>query len=162
MARDICILDTSILCELVEVPHLCHAAEEVLEQLKQKIRGNETLLLPLTAILETGNHIGQNGSSHQRRDAAQRLVKMVQDAVGGRAPFVPIQTLDGEVVARWLQEFPQWVQRNDARGKGSGLGDLTLKQDWEAQRQLNPRSRVYIWSLDRQLQGYDSGAPRFR
>jgi hypothetical protein len=87
---------------------------------------------------------------------------MVQDAVGGRAPFVPIQTLDGEVVARWLQEFPQWVQRNDARGKGSGLGDLTLKQDWEAQRQLNPRSRVYIWSLDRQLQGYDSGAPRFR
>jgi hypothetical protein len=46
LARDICILDTSILCELVEVPHLCHAAEEVLEQLKQKSEGTKLFFCP--------------------------------------------------------------------------------------------------------------------
>jgi hypothetical protein len=157
LAREICILDTSVLCELIEVPNLCHDREEVLEEMAAKVKRSENLLLPMTAILETGNHIGQNGNGGQRRAAAVRFVGTVQDALDGRAPFVPIQFPESPELAGWLREFPRWVLQAGARGKGSGLGDLALVQEWERQRQLNRSRRVYIWSLDRHLAGYDSG-----
>ena len=155
MARSVCILDTSILCELLQVPNLCSRFEEVIEKMDAKVRNKEILLLPLVAVLETGNHIGQNGNGQIRRSTAERFVKTVEDALRGRAPFAPIRPIEIETLVEWLSDFPDWVQRNDAKGKGSGLGDLTIVKEWERQRRLNPHSRVYIWSFDLHLSSYN-------
>jgi hypothetical protein len=35
------------------------------------------------------------------------------------------------------------------------LADLSIIQIYERQRALNPQARIYIWSLDKHLKGYD-------
>jgi hypothetical protein len=43
--------------------------------------------------------------------------------------------------------------------QGIGLADLSLIALWNHQRELHVTRRVYIWTLDRHLTGYDSGVP---
>ncbi|HEX4962011.1 MAG TPA: hypothetical protein VF173_14325 [Thermoanaerobaculia bacterium] len=145
----ICLLDTSILCEILQVPNRCENHREIYAQLEQKIK-RETLLLPMSAIVETGNHIGQNGDGRQRRDAANRFVAFVRDAIRGETPFTTTPFFEPEVMQTWLEEFPNWATH------GSGLGDLTIVQEFHRQCSLNPSRRVYIWTLDnRHLSSYD-------
>jgi hypothetical protein len=144
----ICLLDTSILCEILEVPNKCGSHRKIYAQMQEKIE-TESLLLPMSSILETGNHIGQNGDGRQRRDAAIRFVRFVHEAIGGETPFTPTPFFEPEVLRTWLGEFPDWANR------GAELGDLTIVKEFERQCGLNPRPRlVYVWSLDRHLSSY--------
>jgi hypothetical protein len=145
----ICLLDTGILCEILEIPYLCKDSAAILSGLKGKIRDGETLLLPLSAVVETGNHIGQNGDGRQRREAAEKFVELVRAALQGRTPFTPTPFFEAEALLGWLDEFPDWV------GHESGLADLTIVKEFYRQCLLNPSRRVYIWSLDRHLSSYD-------
>ncbi len=151
---NIWLLDTSILCELLQVPNCSDRHREISDEIKRKIERRDTLLLPMTSIFETGNLIGQNGKGTQRRQAAQRFVQLVRQAIQGEAPFRPTPFFESEQVLAWLEQFPDWVKRTDSRGRGSGFGDLSIVQEWERQRQLNPGRPVRIWSLDEHLQSY--------
>lgn len=151
----ICLLDTSILCELLRVPHLCEHFEEVSAELAEKIREGESLLLPMSSILETGNHIGHNGDGRQRRSAAERFVMLVQQALRGETPFTPTPLFEFESLQQWIGEFPESAMRTDSRGRGSGLADLTIAKEFERQCALNRMRRVYIWSRDGHLSSYD-------
>jgi hypothetical protein len=144
----VCLLDTSILCELLEIPGKCGSFPEVASELEHKVQQGESLLLPLTAVLETGNHIGQNGDGRQRRAAAERFVRLVKDAIEGRTPFVPTP-FEPESWRHLLDEFPDWA------GRGSGLGDWTILKEFDRQCLLHPSRRVYIWSTDGHLSSYD-------
>lgn len=150
----ICLVDTSIFVEVLDVPGKASQHTAILEQLTERLeQDREELFLPMATILETGNHIGQNGDGRQRRACAQRFVKQVKLALEGRSPFKPISFLEAEQLQDWLAEFP------DHAGRGSGLGDLSIIQDWRRLCEQNPQRRVYIWSLDQHLGGYDQLAP---
>ncbi len=151
----ICLVDTSIFCEVLEVPNMCADHKRVLAKLKDKVSRNETLLLPMATILETGNHIGQNGDGGKRREAAQRFADMVAQAIQGLIPFTPTPFFDAEALGTWLSEFPEWAMRNDAKGKGSGLGDLSIQKEWMHQCDLHPKRRVYVWSKDLHLSAFN-------
>jgi len=151
---NIWLLDTSVLCELLRVPNCSDHYRQVTQELKRKIERRDTLLLPMTSIFETGNLIGQNGDGTQRRQAALRFVERVREAIQGKAPFQPTPFFEPEQVLGWLEQFPKWVQQSDSRGRGSGFGDLSIVQEWERQRQLNPGRQVRIWSLDEHLEVY--------
>lgn len=153
----ICLIDTSIFCEVVGIPHMADNRAAILSAMKGKKTAGESLLLPMATILETGNHIGQNGDGRQRRTAALEFARIVIEAVEGKAPFVPSNFFSAEKLSLWLAEFPDWTMKGDAKGKGSGLGDMTIKKEWDRQRELHPSRRVYIWSMDIQLQSYDTG-----
>jgi hypothetical protein len=147
----VCLIDTSVFCELLAVPNMNRRHEEMLGLFAEKLKARETLLLPMTTILETGNHIGQNGNGNQRRQTAERFVKQVQLALQGQSPFTPTPLFTREDLGIWLSEFPDWAMRNDAKGKGSGLGDLSIVKAFERQCVLTPFRRVYVWSLDEVL-----------
>jgi hypothetical protein len=151
----ICLIDTSVFCELLQVPNMNRRHEELVGQLEEKLQTEETLLLPMTTILETGNHIGQNGDGRQRRQAAKRFVDLVRKALQGQSPFVPTPLFSRDELGNWLEEFPDWAMRSDSRGKGSGLGDLSIVKAFERQCVLTPFRRVYIWSLDELLARYE-------
>lgn len=154
----ICLIDTTIFCEVLEVPRMCSEPRGAfLATLKRKIEDGETLLLPMATILETGNHIGQNGDGQKRREAAQRFADMVTKAIEGKIPFTPTPFFDAEALSAWLSEFPDWATRNDAKGKGGGLGDSSIRKEWSRQRELHPNRRVYVWSNDIHLSALDSG-----
>lgn len=144
----ICLLDTSILCEILAVPGRCAHKDEVLAAMAEKVNERESLLLPMSAIVETGNHIGQNGDGRQRRKAAGRFVSLVQQAIRGETPFTPTPFFESEGLLEWLSEFPDWAMQ------GSGFADLTIAKEFERQCALNRQRRVYIWSLDGHLSSY--------
>jgi hypothetical protein len=103
----------------------------------------------MATIFETGNHIGQNGDGNLRRKCAKAFVDQVSQALEGASPFKPIHFLAPDDLKRWLSEFP------DHASTGSGLGDLSIIHDWQKLCNQNPGRRVYIWSLDGHLNGYD-------
>ena len=151
----IALVDTSVLCELLEVPKMCSDHKTYLKMFMDRSADGEWFLLPMATLLETGNHIGQNGDGRQRRKAAEQFVSLVKQAITGDTPFTATPFVDPETLAGWLAKFPDWVTRGDAKGKGSGLGDLSIYQEWLHQRKRNPKRRVYIWSKDIHLSSYD-------
>ena len=117
----ICLLDTTILCEILEVPKLCRDSTGVLAELDAKVRRRESLLLPMSGILETGNHVGQVGDGRQRREVAKKFILLIQQAIRGEAPFTPTPFFEPDDLLAWLDEFPDWAAR------GSGFADLSSR-----------------------------------
>lgn len=138
----ICLIDTSIFVEILNVPNMASARQQVIKQLEVKIERGESLFLPMATILETGNHIAQNGDGQQRRECAKRFVERVQQALNGESPFKPIAFLSHEELQKWLSEFP------DSAMRGRGLGDLSIIHDFHRMCSQNQGRMVYIWSLD--------------
>jgi hypothetical protein len=148
----ICLIDTTIFVEVLNVPHLANYNAQTLQSLQHKIEANESLFLPMATILETGNHIAQNGDGHIRRQCAERFVDQVNKALEGASPFKPISFLKLEDLQLWLAEFPDSAMRN------RGLGDLSIIHDWQRLCRQNTGRRVYIWSLDDHLGAYNKPA----
>ncbi|APE24564.1 MULTISPECIES: hypothetical protein [Streptomyces] len=88
MARRVEFVDTSILCNLLEVPGKCQDLEKVREELRGKLAAHDCdLLLPVTAVIETGNHIAQLADGFQRRTCAEKFVAVLRLVVAGEAPW---------------------------------------------------------------------------
>ena len=148
--RAICLVDTSIFVEILNVPFMADQHAAITDQLAAKINNKESLFLPMATVLETGNHIGQIGDGNHRRQRAERFVKQVQKAIDGDSPFKPINFLEANDMRKWLAEFPNWLNQR------RGLGDLSIKHDWDRLCEQNQARRVYIWSLDQHLSSYDT------
>lgn len=149
MSRTICLIDTSILIEILEVPRKCTSHEFIFSELTTKIKNKEALFLPLATILEAGNHIAQNGDGEQRRKCADKFVKFVQDALDGISPFQPIKFFEKEQLSEMLKKFPDYAMREIS------LGDASIITDYEKLCKQNKYSNIYIWSLDAVLLAYE-------
>jgi hypothetical protein len=143
----ICIVDTSILLELLNVPNKASQHDEMVDEFETRQAARELFLLPIAVLIETGNHIAQVDDGAARR---KRAVDFARAALEGRSPFAPTPFPSEADVGAWLNDFP------DRAMAGLGLADMSLIALWEAQRALNPMRRVYIWSVDGHLQGYDA------
>ena len=141
----ICLIDTTIFLEILDVPRKVTRHEHVILELQGKIENDETLFLPMATILETGNHIAQNGDGRQRRGCALNFVSQIQDALNGKSPFKPISFLEKEHLQEWLSEFP------DSAMRGNSLGDLSIIHDFKRLCRQSPRREIYIWSQDSHL-----------
>lgn len=150
--RAICLVDTSIFVEILNVPCKATQSEHIIGMLEEKVKAAESLFLPMATILETGNHIAQNGDGNMRRQCAARFVMQVQQALTGQSPFSPVNFLTSEALLEWIADFP------DSAMQGCGFGDLSIIQDWQRLCGLNTGRRVYIWSLDHHLHQYDQPA----
>lgn len=152
----ICLIDTSILLNFLNVPKCNQFREKVLQDFKDYAAAGCTFLLPMATILETGNHIAQNGDGNQRRETAQRFVKTIQDSFLGQSPWQPIDFPSPQEISTWLAQFPDLAGKNKAPSKqeGTSFGDLTIIQDFEKTCKKFPMSEVFIWSLDQDLANY--------
>ncbi|OLP18302.1 hypothetical protein BST81_11290 [Leptolyngbya sp. 'hensonii'] len=147
----VAIVDTSIFCNVLDIPHMNGERENVIGQLKEFLENGTTLLLPMAAVYETGNHIAQLSDGSNRRRFAQKFVEEVNKAITGKAPWQVMQVPSMEEIGEWLSEFP------DSAMRGAGIGDLSIIKEWEKFTRKVPDRRVFIWSLDRDLQGYNHG-----
>jgi hypothetical protein len=148
----ICLIDTSIFVEILNVPMMANRNAQIMIELKDKINNEELLFLPMATIFETGNHIAQNGDGSQRRDCAKVFVDQVRLALAGDSPFRPIRFIEAEQMQLWLDEFP------DSAMKGTGLGDLSIAHNFQEMCQKIQGRRVYIWSLDGHLSSFNQAA----
>ena len=148
----ICLVDTSVFLHVVKVPKTGDP-REVISELEAKIRNEEKLFLPLATIWETGNHIGHILDGDKRHQCATFFKEQIEKALNGESPFTPIKIPSKEDLSLWLADFPSYVTHK------MGFGDLSIIKNWEELRNNYLLSRVYIWSLDTHLQGYDTGDP---
>lgn len=146
------LVDTSVLCEILAVPSKSQDPAKYHQQLSQYTAKGATLLLPMATLIETGNHIAQNGHETQRRQIAEAFVKLVAEALAERAkPFATASFPDHGIVRSWLAVFPDHASRSDRKRKGIGLGDVSILDEYQRQCELNPRRLVCIWCLDHAL-----------
>lgn len=149
---EIVVIDTSVFLNVLDVPGFNQDRDSVLRELERLINRNATLLLPMAAVVETGNHIAQIAAGWLRRSFAERFCEQVGAAITGDAPWQAMRVPDRETFASWLVEFP------DAATRRLGIGDLSIIKDWEETCGLHQSRRVRIWSNDLHLSGYDRAA----
>lgn len=145
----IVIVDTSVLLNILDVPGRNESRPAVLAELESLIEASHHLFIPMAAIVEVGNHIAQLGNGALRRAAAERFVAEVRKALSNEAPWKPINFPSNLDVLSWLDAFP------DAAMQGLGMGDLSIRKEWEDLCRKYPMSRVRVWTLDADLAGLD-------
>ena len=79
----ICLVDTSIFMEILNVPGKASDHKEAIRILRSKIDNKETIFLPMATILESGNHIAQIRNGKERRSSAENFFHYVQKALEG-------------------------------------------------------------------------------
>ncbi|MGQ4382817.1 hypothetical protein [Streptomyces sp. SAS_270] len=157
--RPVVFVDTSVLLNLLRVPRKDQDHERVAEQLK-KIRQTCDLVLPVTAIIETGNHIAQLKDGAARGTCAEGLAGMLRLSIAGRAPWA-LNTV------AWDKEFLQTLL--DGAGTGAtlvelarakrGCGDLSILTEVARYRARTSGLRLLVWTLDSQLASYSEPPP---
>ena len=150
----IVIVDSSVFLNILDVPRRNQRKAEVFDELARLIEAGDHLFIPMAAIVEVGNHIAQINNGSQRRAAAERFVKEVRSALADEAPWKPINFPSNQEVLGWLDAFPESAM------KGVGMGDLSIRQEWEVCCRQYAMSRVWVWTLDRDLAGLDRPARR--
>lgn len=152
----ICLIDTSVFLNILNVPNRNESREEIAERFITLAGAKCTFLLPMVTIIETGNHIAQNGDGNTRRITAQRFVDAVKAAFSGEAPWRPVAFPVRQDMLVWIDEFPNFAGRNKAPAKleGTSFGDFSIIQEFHQTCKLFPMSEVFIWSLDSDLQSY--------
>ena len=129
MAGAVRIVDTSVLCNILRVPNRDQEDARAEAELREALRAEDVLLLPIAVIYETGNHIAQNGDGRKRRIVASAFVDLVQKAFRGEVPFTPTPLHDADDMMEWLAQFPagQWRAWGSriSRSPGSSTGSVS-------------------------------------
>ncbi|MDX3238902.1 hypothetical protein PV392_25055 [Streptomyces sp. ME03-5709C] len=144
---------------LLNVPNKNSDHAEVTKRLA-KIREACDLVLPVTAVIETGNHVAQIKDGGTRGRCAERFAGVIRMSISGQAPWV-LNTV------AWDAEFLQSLL--DGAGTGSnlvdlaraklGCGDLSILTEVERYGARTSRVRISVWTLDEQLSSYCDSPP---
>ena len=126
------ILDTSILCVWLQLPHFGRCGpdndpwdfERVDQKVQAEITADSSLVLPLATIIETGNHISQ--LTGDPFPYAVRLAQLLTASINNENPWAAFSeqgNLWGDDTLRRLAE--EWPQLAAQR---LSLGDATIKE----------------------------------
>ncbi|ROQ71899.1 hypothetical protein [Vibrio crassostreae] len=153
----ICIIDTSIFLNILDVPNRNDQREGVLASFEEYIELGATFILPMATIVETGNHIAQNGDGGTRRRVARKFCEQVEAALKDEAPYKVSEFPKPIEVLTWLERFPDEAGQNKAPAKpneGTSFGDLSIIEEFNKCVSKFSMSEVFIWSLDSDLAAY--------
>ncbi|MNL03039.1 hypothetical protein D3C87_1235640 [compost metagenome] len=153
----ISIIDTSVFLNLLDVPNRNGEREQVDLAFREYVELGATFILPMATIIETGNHIAQNGDGGTRRATAQRFCEHVGAAFCGNAPYQISEFPNSQEVLAWLNSFPEHAGQNKTPAKtteGTSFGDLSIIEEYSKCRRRFSMSEVFIWSLDSDLATY--------
>lgn len=147
-AKSIRLIDSCILCEILEIPGKSNPLESKKFQAEFDRFSNAggRFVLPLATLIETGNHIAhaKRVSGRVMRAAAVRLVKYVEAAMKNASPFLKSEIWNAHV-AEWLAKYP------DSAMRGIGLGDVSIQEDCEIVKRTFGVTglSVEIWTKDK-------------
>lgn len=147
-------IDTSVLCNLLEVPGRNQDRDVVLDDYRRRSTARNQFVLPIATVIETGNFIAQLKDGRVRRDVASRFHKTLIMVALGKSPWVLHDIA-------WNAAFLQNLLRGCDSGadyveltmQGLGAGDLCILTE---RHSFQTRSRLptEIWTLDTGLRSY--------
>jgi hypothetical protein len=152
----VCLIDTCVFLNLLNVPNRNKDHEKVMEDFKIYVELGCIFLLPMATIIETGNHIAQNGDGNIRRKTAQRFTEQVKAAFNGESPWTPCQFPQTDEILSWIDQFPDLAGKNktDKKPEGTSFGDLSIIQEYRKACIRFSMTEVFIWSTDSDLKMY--------
>ncbi len=155
------IFDTSVLCVWLRVPgkESCGPADDRWDEARiqclidEEERKKSTFVLPLAAIIETGNHISQ--APRHRHEAATRLAGIILKAADAASPWAAFT----EQAALWepgnLKDLAtSWPP---LAAQGLSIGDATIRD--VAEYYANIGARVIILTGDKGLKSHEPAKP---
>jgi len=148
MDKEYILIDTSVMVEILNVPNKSNNHDTIMSEFKKRAKDGCSFFIPLTTILETGNHIAQNGDGNLRRICANNFVNLVEKSLDGISPFKVLPFFNQEELRKWLKDLP------DIAATGQSFGDFSIIKDMEKLHELNPREDISIWALDGHLDSY--------
>lgn len=155
MRRPVWFVDTSVLVNVLDVPgHAQHRGQVLSEQRDRQLKG-DTFILPVAAVVETGNHIAQLRNGYDRRRAADRFSRILVLVASGQAPWrLYSSAWDGEFLDRLVAGGITGSSLVEHAVRGLGCGDLSILVEREVYRARTGISDVRIWTLDALLDSY--------
>ena len=155
LGQEVIFIDTSILCNIVPVPGFDQHREKVRAEMKEYVEKKAKFILPITTVIETGNHIAQLAGGDDRRESAERFSEILRLVVEHKAPW---SLVDVEWREDFLSDLLEGADTEeslvDLAVRKVGLGDLcilTERMIYERRTQL----RATIWTLDKALAAHN-------
>ena len=145
--KSVKLIDTSILCELLEIPTKSSpaVAKKIKATFARWAKNDVRFILPLAAVIETGNHIAQNGDGTVRRERGIALANFVRQSLQDASPFLKPPFWNKDDLESWMSKFPESAMRE------VGLGDVSILHDLEvakARLKLPSAVPIDIWNRD--------------
>lgn len=148
-------IDTSVLCELLQVPGKCAGSAAALDELKARVAGGERFIIPVTTVIETGNHIAQ--ATGDRRAAAKRFDDLLMSATRGNPFATHAITWDESLLEDLLGGATTGRRFVDLAGNGEmGGGDVAIlvERDRYVAASSFTAAEVGVWTLEATLSSY--------
>lgn len=153
-------VDTSVLCELLQVPGKSSPARaaEVKGEADRRYQAGERFVIPITTVIETGNHIAQ--AQGNRYGVAGRLVALLRLAMAEQSPWRVLQTRLGP-------EFLSSLCAGDSTGQSLqelaaakvGAGDVALLVERDQLLAGSAATSVQVWTFDEGLAAQAAVSP---
>lgn len=158
--KKVLILDTSILCVWLKVPgkETCGSGtgkityDMVSKKVDAEVEQGTTFILPMAAIIETGNHIAQ--STGNRFSIASSLVEIIHKSVDATSPWAAF-TVQSDL---WKEEALKQLA-NRWKGtvvSGQSMGDASIVD--VANYYCQAGYEVEIYTGDKGLKSYEPTA----
>ena len=154
--KEILVIDTSILCVWLNVPgkETCGTYDNLWDKArvkkvldKEEKRGTR-FVLPLAAIIETGNHIAQSQKSWE---CATALCDIIRKSIDSASPWIAFSQQsvlwNSENLRRLADEWPDYAKTK------LSIGDMTIKTI--ADFYTEARYNVQILTGDAGLKAYE-------
>lgn len=154
------LVDTSVLCELLQVPGKSSPGRkgEVLAEADRRWRAGERFVIPVTAVIETGNHIAQ--ADGDRFEAAGRLVRLLQLAIAGESHWRLLQTRLGAEFLSALCEGDSTGQSLQALAAARvGAGDVAILVERDQLVAGSAVGSAQVWTFDEALAAHAATRP---
>lgn len=144
-------IDTSVMTNLLDIPHKNEHREDVAKEIRNLIeQKGQVLILPITTIIETGNHISHISDGRIRRSKADLFCQYLRNTAQGKAPWTLYgNQLDDQDLLYLADHF------QDFAVKEMGIGDLSIIRQYQTYKEKDPVSRVRIWTYDKHLACYN-------
>jgi len=153
MPAKVTFIDTSVLCELLEVPGMCSQHEDIRTEFELRDDDGERFVIPITAVIETGNHIAQ--AAGDRRAAAERFVRFLAAGVSDEAPFtVHRLSWDDEFLTELCAGNTTGQPFIDLASAKMGAGDVAILVERDRFKRDSAYTDVQVWTLDEALAAY--------
>lgn len=146
-------VDTSVLVNLLDVPFMNDRRTELLGEQRRKQAAGVQLILPVTSVIETGNHIAQVAEGGQRRSCAERFTNLLRLVADRESPWVLHEIAWDRALLRDLAQggSTRTTLIEHAASK-VGCGDLSILVERDRYRAGVAKGvAAGIWTLDEAL-----------
>lgn len=155
-------LDTSVLLNVLDVPGKNADRTAISARFKERVAAGDAFVIPLTAVIEVGNHLAQLPDGGARRHRSERFVTFLRGFLDGKMPWVvPALVWDHAFLAGLLQGDPtpeSYVPSLvELATQQVGAGDAAILHEMRRYRSridVPSGQSVELWSLDAGLAAY--------